>query len=111
MPTQLSGYEENAEDKLSGNKEITIDVHQNKAYINASIIKNYGVNHYDVDGTTEYVGKETNQGVWLIQKIVTSGSDMTMTYATNLNNTSITGYSSAWTNRATLTYGLFSEAF
>lgn len=53
-----------------------------------------------------YGGKESQEGVWLIVKTDESG-DPFARYANVSNNGSITSYSDAWTNRATLTYTTF----
>lgn len=62
----------------------------------------------DTSNNTTFVGKQTNAGVWLLQKIVeiTVGTKTTTTmeYASVLNNAAKTTYASAWTDRATLTY-------
>lgn len=57
-----------------------------------------------------YVGKEDPSGNWYIQKIDES-SGTSIRYATVRNNASYTAYSNAWTDRADLTYGTYSEAF
>ena len=62
----------------------------------------------DTSNNTTFVGKQTNVGVWLLQKIVeiTVGTKTTTTmeYASVLNNAAKTTYAGAWTDRATLTY-------
>lgn len=62
----------------------------------------------DTSNNITFVGKQTNAGVWLLQKIVeaTVGTKTTTTieYASVLNNATKTTYASAWTDRATLTY-------
>lgn len=74
-------------------------------------IKNFGTNNVDEASLTlTYVGKEDADGVWIIQKIDTS-SGTAITYATNKNNSSVSSYSSAWTNRETLVYSLYNDAF
>ena len=112
MSQVIGGYEDNGVSKASGRKEVTVTTHQDKSMLDVTILKQYGTNHYEkVDATTEYVGKENNTGVWLILKIVTDGEDKTLTYATIKNNSSVATYSAAWTNRATITYALYSVAF
>jgi len=67
----------------------------------------------DVDEATStltYVGKEDGDGNWAIQKIDES-SGTSITYATVTNNSGTTSYSTAWTNRASLTYNDYSVAF
>lgn len=63
----------------------------------------YFTNDLDVVGSDTYVGK-SNGTDWLVQKITESGDDLTMRYATVLNNITRTTYALAWANRATLTY-------
>lgn len=62
----------------------------------------------DIDETTPcYKGLTKPDGTWLvIREAITS-----VTYATVSNNGAVTSYTDAWTNRATLTYGRFDEAF
>jgi hypothetical protein len=72
----------------------------------------FGTNAIDeADASTTYIGKEDVDGVWLIQKISVSGTVTTYTFATITNNSGVTSYSSAWTDRASLTYGTYAEAF
>lgn len=62
-----------------------------------------------VDNVTK-IGKETSNGGWLVLKIdETSGVEIR--FATMSNNASVKTYSDAWTNRDTLTYGTYSQAF
>lgn len=61
-------------------------------------------------GTDTYVGYEIVSGGWLIKHIDTSAGTV-IRFASQKNNTGTTDYSTAWTNRASLTYGLYSEAF
>lgn len=56
-----------------------------------------------------YIGKEKEDGSWLINKLdETTG--VVSRYAGIQNNPTQTTYTAAWTNKATLTYGLRSEA-
>lgn len=64
-----------------------------------------------VDATLLYDGGEDKDGQWCIQEVETNAGLTTIRFATQLNNPSITTYSAAWAARASLTYGLFSEAF
>jgi len=59
------------------------------------------------DGATSYFGKTTPDGQWQIVKV----TDTSVSYATVSNNGAVTSYTDAWTNKATLTYGRFDEAF
>jgi hypothetical protein len=74
--------------------------------------ESFGIN--DIDDATEagvrYIGREDRDGKWAIQKF----TETTMTvirYATEHNNKAYSTYSSAWTDRTSLTYELFSQAF
>lgn len=59
------------------------------------------------DGATSYFGKTNTSGTYLIQKV----TDTSVSYATITNNGGVTSYTDAWTDRATLTYGRYDEAF
>lgn len=62
----------------------------------------------DTSNNTTFVGKQTKEGIWLLQKITESISGTktttTMEYASILNNATKITYDSAWIGRATLTY-------
>lgn len=79
--------------------------------INGKLAAEFEVNEIEnASATITYVGAETAAGVWWIRKMdSTSGS--AIGHATEVNNATYTTYTDAWTNRATLTYGLYSEAF
>ena len=69
----------------------------------------YQMNDLDeASDTITYVGKVKDDGTWLVVKI-DSTSGLSMRYANNSNNQSTTSYSTAWTNRASLSYSLFHE--
>lgn len=68
----------------------------------------YGINDIDDTGLITYIGKETADGTWVINKLDTT-SGIVVTYASIDNNPTITSYQDAWTDRATLTYGLFNQ--
>jgi hypothetical protein len=78
--------------------------------ITTNAIGEYRMNDRVDVGTDTWVGFEDPEGDWIIQKIDQS-SGTSIRYATIINNTSTTSYSDAWTNRATLTYGTYSQAF
>jgi len=71
----------------------------------------YGTNDVDTTSQTSvvYIGEETQTGVWIISKIDTT-SNVVFTYATPLNNSTITEYSQAWSERLSLIYSVFSTA-
>jgi len=60
--------------------------------------------------TVTYIGMENSEGNWYLKKIDTTSGN-SFSHATITNNPSVTTYSSAWSNRATLTYQDFKEAF
>lgn len=66
----------------------------------------YSVNDIE-DGTTSYFGKSTSDGTYQIVKV----TDTSVSYATITNNGGVASYTDAWTNRATLTYGRYDQAF
>ena len=78
--------------------------------ITTNALGEYNVNDLEEVGSIQYLGKEDSSGDWYIQKI-DSTSGKSIRYATINNNTSITSYSDAWTNRATLTYDTYGTAF
>jgi len=57
------------------------------------------------DGDIYYIGGEDINGFWWIKRIDDSGSPIPIQHATIKNNPTVTSYTDAWTNRATLTYG------
>lgn len=71
----------------------------------------YGVNDISPkSGNTTWIGKQDKDARWMVMKIdETTGADFG--YATTKNNSSVTSYSSAWTNKATLTYNDYEVAF
>lgn len=58
-----------------------------------------------------YDGGEDRNGQWCIQEVATSGGLTSIRFATQMNNAGYATYADAWAARASLTYGLFSEAF
>ena len=80
-----------------------------------SPLATYATNDIDDGDTTTditYIGKETDSGTWAILKIDETTSTLpTFQYATVKNNAGTTTYSTAWTNRASLTYQDVSLAF
>lgn len=75
----------------------------------------YQLNHIDDGNTTAnvtYLGAQDQDAKYAITKIDETTAPLPLfTYATIKNNAATTDYSTAWTNRATLTYGLYSQAF
>lgn len=64
----------------------------------------YALNDF-ADGDPLYLGKVRADGTWLVQKYGTTSGEMR--YANVSNNAGVTTYAAAWSNKATLTYGLF----
>ena len=62
----------------------------------------------DASSTTSYIGLAKSDGTWLIRKVVDS-TTFSIRYANVSNNSSYTDYSTAWTNRASLTYEQIEE--
>lgn len=75
----------------------------------------YKLNNIDDESTSAgvtYLGKTKDDGTYAIVKIdETSPALPVFTYATITNNVSTTTYSTAWTNRASLTYNRYEIAF
>ena len=78
--------------------------------ITVNALGEYVTNDVEETGVITYVGKEDPVGDWYLQKIDTT-SGTSIRFASVINNSSITSYSDAWTNRASLTYGTYSQAF
>jgi len=68
-----------------------------------TLSSDYITNDLDEVAQVTYVGK-SNGTNWIVQKVTETGSDLSIRYATILNNSLYTTYSDAWTNRLTLTY-------
>lgn len=71
-----------------------------------STLADFSTNDLD-EGATSYFGKTKPDGTWLVQRL----TDTSVSYATVTNNGSVTTYTDAWTDRLTLTYGRFDQAF
>ena len=78
---------------------------------NQLVLNSYSTNEVSSTvASVTYVGKEKGDGSWCVMKLdETTG--MVITYATVTNNAGVTTYSDAWTNKATLTYNVYSVAF
>jgi hypothetical protein len=73
------------------------------------------INIHDVNDLAEvgditYIGIENANAEWILKRIDES-SGFAIRYATIANNGGYSTYSSAWTARASLNYGLYSELF
>jgi hypothetical protein len=70
------------------------------------VFQNYQVNNTDDAGSgITYVGKAKIDGKWLIEKLTEATDDIVKVYANESNNSGTAAYTTAWTNRASLTYG------
>lgn len=72
----------------------------------ASTLADFSVNDIE-EATTSYFGFTKPDGTWLIKEL----TDTSVAYATVSNNGAVASYTDAWTNRLTLTFGRFDEAF
>ena len=97
------------------NSEVTATTEGNKRYLDVGLSPSsisslsggsYQTNNLE-DAATLYVGKAKPDGTWVVEKFVDATG--VKTYANLSNNLSVTTYSDAWTNRATLTYNRFDE--
>lgn len=59
----------------------------------------------DAGGGVTYVGKATTAGKYLIEKLTDTAGDISKVYANISNNGAVPNFTTAWTNRLTLTYG------
>lgn len=67
-------------------------------------LKNYKMDDYDVSAATKYVGYQNKAGNYYIKRINTSTGAVDYSYGAS-------GYSTAWTNRATESYNDFATEF
>jgi len=74
-----------------------------------SALASYETNDIEDGATYLYLGQSTSSAAWCVKRVNQDGTGIR--YATVTNNGAVTTYSDAWTNRATLTYGRFDEAF
>ena len=112
----------NAGDIQIGAVEIKDDITNNRLLVNtdgsievnvvnddSNVFANYNVNDVESGLTTTYVGKSTNSGSWLIMKIDEVGTTTTIRWANVSNNAGTNTYNLAWTNKATMNYGLIGD--
>lgn len=81
----------------------TVDGPAIAVVLSESLSGAYVTNDLDDAAPITYIGK-SNGTNWEVQKVTESGSDLSIRYATILNNSLYTTYADAWTNRLTLTY-------
>lgn len=96
--------------------KMAMDVVLQGGSVGSSVVIDLGdkINTFDLyqlndleDAATSYFGLSDKDGKWLLKKFVDSAG--TMRYANESNNPTVTDYSTAWTNRATLNYNLFGD--
>lgn len=71
-----------------------------------STLDKYNINNLE-DNIPLYAGFTDSSGKYLLKRF--NESTGSMDYANNSNNSGVTAYADAWTNRATLTYSKFHE--
>jgi hypothetical protein len=98
LGVELIGYDPLASSPANALKRITVNA-----------LGEYATNDIEEVGAVTYVGKEDPAGDWYLQKIDKS-SGTSIRYATVKNNATYTNYTDAWTDRASLTYGTYSQA-
>jgi hypothetical protein len=73
-----------------------------------SVIRAYELNDVDDTGTgITYLGKATVDGLWLIERLTETGTDLAKDYANISNNSGQATYTDAWSNRLSLIYQEF----
>lgn len=96
--------------------KMAMDVVLQGGSVGSSVVIDLGdkINTFDLyqlndleDAATSYFGLSDKDGKWLLKKFVDAAG--TMRYANESNNPTVTDYSTAWTNRATLNYNLFGD--
>lgn len=91
---------------VDSSRHLQVDVN------NGNMLTSYETNNVEkVNSGLIYNGVEDKDGNWCIQKVSINGRNTTVSFATVVNNPSKTSYPSAWTHRASITYGYFSDAF
>lgn len=116
LPNQYENSDvKNITGTVVGNK-MAMDVVLQGGSVGSSVVIDLGdkINTFDLyqlndleDAATSYFGLSDKDGKWLLKKFVDSAG--TMRYANESNNPTVTDYSTAWTNRATLNYSLFGD--
>jgi len=116
LPQQYENSDiKNVTGTVVGNK-MAMDVTLLGGSVGSSVTIDLGdkINTFDMyqlndleDAATSYFGLSDKDGKWLLKKFVDAAG--TMRYANESNNPTVTDYSTAWTNRATLNYNLFGD--
>lgn len=87
-------------------------VAQSLRRVTSDAMNHYGTNDVDKnDNGVVYEGLEDSDGGWQVVSISQDGGVTSNRYANIRNNAIYTNYTDAWTNRTTLTYELYGEAF
>lgn len=87
-------------------------VSQSLRRVTSDAMNHYGTNNVDKnDNGVVYEGLEDCDGNWQVVSISQDGGVTSNRYANIRNNAIYTNYTDAWTNRTTLTYELYGEAF
>jgi hypothetical protein len=96
-----------------GQALIDEDRHMQVDLQNGNILSSFETNDVEkVSTSLTYNGLENKDGQWCVQSIYSvSKSKTQIRFATIVNNENRLTYSSAWTHRASLNYGYFSEVF
>lgn len=75
--------------------------------VQVQALREFAVNDVETAEDVMYIGKERQDGYWLLMKVTGS---TTVRYASSLNNPTVTTYAEAWAARAALLFGYYSEA-
>jgi hypothetical protein len=80
--------------------------------VSLDALGHFGTNDVDKNANGKiYEGLEDYDGNWQIVEISTSGTVTSNRFATHKNNPDYHTYTSAWTDRTTLTFETYGEAF
>jgi hypothetical protein len=115
MAQTLGGKATNANEPNDGSpiKEVTTTKVGNKTSLDVNSIFANEFNTNDIEEVSAivtYIGMEDKNGCWYVKKIDTS-SDVNFSHAMETNNPTVTSYTDAWVNRATLTYNNYGDVF
>ncbi len=75
--------------------------------VEPTTLADFSVNDLDDSTSTEYYGFTKPDGTYLVKQL----TDTVLGYATIANNGGVADYATAWSNKLTLIYGRFDEAF
>lgn len=116
LPQQFENSDvKNVTGTVVGSK-MAMDVNLLGGSVGSSVVIDLGdkINTFDLyqlndftDAATSYFGLSDKDGTWLVKRLIDASG--TMRYANESNNPTVTDYSTAWTNRATLNYDLFGD--